>query len=86
MGGALPGLVVLGCVRKQAEQARGATGASASVPASRFLPWLPSVMECNLDLTSNPFLPKLLWVMVFITVPESKPGRQYATAAGVTEL
>jgi hypothetical protein len=45
VGGAIPGLVVLGSIRKQAEQTmRGQASkqdpsmASASAPASRFLP------------------------------------------------
>jgi hypothetical protein len=39
-------LVVLGAIRKQDEQARK-QHFSASVSASRCLPWLPSVMEWN---------------------------------------
>jgi hypothetical protein len=49
VGGAIHGLVVLGSIRKQAEQARGNTSvssapsmASASAPASRFLPCVSS--------------------------------------------
>ena len=45
MGGAIPGLVVLGSIRKQAEQARG------SKPVSNIPPWplyqllLPDLLE-----------------------------------------
>ena len=45
LGGAIPGLVVLGCIRKQAEQARGGK------PVSNIPPWplrqllLPDLLE-----------------------------------------
>ena len=41
VGGAIPGLVVLGSIRKQAEQARG------SKPVSHIPPWLllPDLLE-----------------------------------------
>ena len=50
VGGAIPGLVVLGSMREQAEQTLGSKPvsstpsqpASASAPASRFLPHLSS--------------------------------------------
>lgn len=43
-----PGLVVLGIIGKQVEQAskQHSSLASASAPASIFLPWLPSLMDC----------------------------------------
>lgn len=56
-GGAIPGLAVLGFVREQAEQARSrpVSGtppsiASASAPASRFLPPLLLMMDCYMGL------------------------------------
>ena len=51
MGGAIPGLVVLGSIRKQAEEAMGKVSkqhpsmASASSPASRFQPCLTSCFD-----------------------------------------
>jgi hypothetical protein len=45
--------------------------ASASVCAARFLPRLPSTMDCNLQGEINPVLLKLLLVMVFITAIET---------------
>jgi hypothetical protein len=44
VGGAIPGLVVLGSIRKQAEQASKGhlSMASASAPASRLLPCVSS--------------------------------------------
>ena len=44
VGGATPGLVVLGFIRKQAEQAskQDPSMASASAPASKFLPCVSS--------------------------------------------
>jgi hypothetical protein len=52
VGGAIPGLVVLGSIRKQGEQARGSKPVSsthsmvtASVPASRFLPCVRSCSD-----------------------------------------
>jgi hypothetical protein len=52
-------LVVLGSIRKQAEQARESkpvsnihpSMTSASTPASRFLPWLSSCSEFNDEVT-----------------------------------
>jgi hypothetical protein len=51
VGGAISGLVVLDSIKKQAEQARGkqtskqlSSVASASAPASRFLPCLSPVL------------------------------------------
>lgn len=68
------------CVRKQAEQASKQCSSmnSASVPASRFLPWLLFMMDCKLYEIS-PFLHKLLLVMVFITPTDSKLGQSVYT-------
>ena len=65
------GLVVLSSVRKQAEQAvkskpvsnQCSSMASASVPASRFLPWVPALMFLD-DVLQTIRRNKLLLVMV----------------------
>jgi hypothetical protein len=71
VGGAIPGLVVLGSIRKQAEQARGSkpkwhpSMASASPPAS-WPAWVPVLtsfgdeQQCGSVSRINPFLPNLL--------------------------
>ena len=53
VGGGTPGLEVLASIRKQAEQAMGAAPsmASASAPASRFLPCLSSCPDNLLLVT-----------------------------------
>ena len=65
MGGAIPKLAVLGAKRKQAEQAseQRSSVASASAPASRPLPRLPSAMECDLSFITAIETPKTatLW-------------------------
>lgn len=74
MGGATPGQVAcVACMRKQASEPQKQTGqqhsfmVSTSVLFSKFLPQLPSVMECDLRVLreSSPFFPRLLLVMVF---------------------
>ena len=59
MGGAIPGLVLLGFIRKQDEQSikHYPSMSSASALASRFLPWLPSVTDfCKRKQTfASPF-------------------------------
>ena len=70
VGGATLELVVLGgAIRKQAKQASKChpSMASASAPASRFLPSLPFSDDWYLEVyvKINPFLPKLLLAMVF---------------------
>ena len=47
MGGAIPGLVVLGSISKQAEQARGGK------PVSNIPPWPPSVGAVDFFLQGN---------------------------------
>lgn len=74
MGGAIPGLVLLGFIRKQDEQSikHYPSMSSASALASRFLPnfeslhWLPCI-NCDSGYLRviNPFLPMLCLVMVF---------------------
>ena len=73
VGGAIPGLEVLGSIRKQAEQASKQHPflASASAPASRSLPcwsFYPDFLydeQCYRSIHQiNPFLPKLLWSWV----------------------
>lgn len=53
----IPGQVVLDRLRKQAEQASRlhSSVVTASVPASRFLLWLPLMIECDLK-ANKPFL------------------------------
>ena len=76
MGGAIPGLAVLGSITKQAEKAmvsKPIHGLCMSFlpPGSFLLEFLPSLllmMDCLFYGTVseiNPFLPKLLLVMVF---------------------
>ena len=72
MGGAIPGLVVLGPVREQVEQGRGSKPVSNICPLPlhqlllsvllEFQSWLPLVMKSNVENVSriNPFLPTLL--------------------------
>jgi hypothetical protein len=45
MGGAIPGLVVLGARREQAEQARGSKPVSTIPPWPRHQPLLPNLLE-----------------------------------------
>lgn len=61
-----PRWVVLGCMRKQAEQAMGSDPVGSVPPWSllQFLPWLPA------------FLLKLLLAIVFITATETKVGQE----------
>lgn len=61
----------LGYIRQIAEQVKGSKPENSTPPwplllvsASKFLPWLPSVMDHNLQAEMNPSLPKLLWVRV----------------------
>jgi hypothetical protein len=79
VGGAIPGLVVLGSIIKQAEQAsvnkpaskQHPSMVSASAPASRFLSCLPPVMtwKCR---SNKSFPPQLAFlVMVFVTAIET---------------
>ena len=54
VGGVIPGLVVLGSYRKQAEQATGSKPVSSlfclQVPALfEFLSWFPSVMNSDVE-------------------------------------
>ena len=71
--------MILGCTRQKVEKAMGeqankqcSSMTSASVPASRFLPWLFS-MDCDSRHVSQiPFLLTLLLVIVFTTVIETK--------------
>ena len=80
MGGVVLGLVVLGSVRKQAEQAskQHPSMASASALVSNILqfevlPWLPSRDGDSGDVSNqiSPFFPKWLLVMVFISAGEN---------------
>lgn len=80
MGGTLHGLVVWNYLRKQAEAVRykpestipSWSGAgTASVPASRFLPWVPALGSCpalqlphDSELKLKPFPPQVALVMV----------------------
>jgi hypothetical protein len=60
VGGAIPGLVVLGCIRKQAEQARGSKPVSNIPPwplhqlllpdLLEFQSWLPLVRKSNVEM------------------------------------
>ena len=45
LGGAIPGLVVLGSIRKQAEQARGSKPVSIIPPWPLHQPLLPTLLE-----------------------------------------
>ena len=56
VGSATPGQVVLRCIRKQVEKViseqaskQHPSTASASAPASRFLPWFPPVMDYDVE-------------------------------------
>lgn len=75
VGGAIPKLAVLGAKRKQAEQAseQRSSVASASAPASRPLPRLPSAMECDLSYKMKLTLstPSCLLSWCFITAIET---------------
>ena len=83
MGSASPRVVVLGIIRKQHEQAMVCKILSCTLPwallqfppsGSSCLAWVPalisSVTECDLWVVSwkIPFLPKLFWSWIFITV------------------
>lgn len=73
MGGVSPGLVILGSIKKQAEQAMKSKPVNSTPPRSlhpgshqfEFMTWLPLV-NCDSGCKPN-FLPKLLLVMYFIT-------------------
>ena len=80
VGGATPGEVVLGIIRKQAEQAIGSKSVSSTSPWPRYqlLPpgsypvWVPGPtlpqwwpVKSNCEVKINPPLPKLLFLMVF---------------------
>jgi hypothetical protein len=65
---------------KLSERGEGAWGGSVIslllllqflTPSSKFLPLVPSMMERQLSDEINPFLPKLLLVMVFISTTEN---------------
>jgi len=60
VGAAIPGLVVMGTIRKQAGQAneQHPSMASASVSAS---PWLPWMMDYQLQDEISPFLSKVAY-------------------------
>jgi hypothetical protein len=53
VGSAIPGQVALRWIREQGENITSGQArkqhSSASAPASRFLPWLPSVMGCDVE-------------------------------------
>jgi hypothetical protein len=63
VGGAIPGLVVLGSIRKQAEQARGSKPVSNIPPRPlhqlllpdllEFQSWLPLVMNSNVEVSAE---------------------------------
>ena len=63
MGGAIPGLVVLGAIRKQAEQAMRSKQASkqhssmaaASIPENRFLSWFTAMDWSGICNSNKPF-------------------------------
>jgi len=78
MRDAIPGEIVLGYIRKQAKQIdkQHSSTVSVSASASKSLPWLPVMMDCTLQDEVNFSLPKLLWVMVFISSVESQLGQQ----------
>ena len=62
VGGTISGLVVLHSIREQAEQARGSKPVSSTlhglcissplqvVPLLEFLPWLPLMINCGVEL------------------------------------
>ena len=61
MGGAIPGLVVLGSIRKQAEQASKQLLPPSSCPALSSSPdLLGDEQQCRSVSRINPFLPNLL--------------------------
>lgn len=48
MGGAVPGPVILDCIKKQTKQViRGKIHDSVLAPASRFLSWRPWMTDCK---------------------------------------
>jgi len=77
-------LMVLGSIRKQAEQAMRNRPVSSTPPwpllqflppdsCLELLPWLPSVEECSLRVvTWNTFFPKMLLVAMCSTAKETK--------------
>ena len=80
MSGVIPGLVVLGSIREQAEQVskQHPSMASASAPASKFLPSVPGLTSCGDEQQSgsvsyiSPFLSNL-FLGQDVFVQEYKP-------------
>lgn len=56
LGSTTPGQVALGCIRKQAEQAMAIEPVTSIPPwlLLSFLPWLPIVMDCELEVYNKP--------------------------------
>ena len=78
MGGAIPGLVGPGSIKKESRLSKPVSNITHGLCISsclqdsawvEFLPWLPSV-DCDSGYMSqtNPFLPKLLLVRCFIAM------------------
>jgi hypothetical protein len=90
LGGAISGQVILGAIRKQVEQITRSKPVSSIPPwpLSQILPssscleiltWLPSVRTVVRTCTpSQPFPPKLVLVIVFLTALESKGWLGYS--------
>jgi len=82
VGCATPGKLNLGCVKKQAEQARRTKPVSnvPPWPLPPFLPWVLGLTSLDDELLSrsvrdkaNPLLPKLLWNCALLQQQRSKP-------------
>lgn len=75
-----PEHVVLDSKRTQAQQMRGRKTVSGGPFCSTLLPWLP--LACNLKDGTNPSLPTLVSVMVFLTATEKSELGHLALASG----
>jgi hypothetical protein len=76
----IPGQVILGCIKKQAEQAMRSKQVSSIslwlllqflplVSSPEFLPWLPLMMDYE---PKKSFLLQVVFIMVFITAIKTK--------------
>lgn len=72
VSGASPGQARLGVIKKVADHKQCFFKVFASVPASRFLSWLPFMMDYDGDHKLNKFFPLQVWRGSHIFLIESK--------------
>lgn len=88
MGGASPRKTALYCALKVAMQASEQLSSklSASVPASKLLPWNPSMMVCKLEDKITLSVPKMVLVSAYHHSGKRKKAKQEARLQGIVQV